>query len=191
MRSPVYWALLGLVIARPSYGYELATRYERVYGRLLPISGKSQIYKGLDALESRSMISGTEARAVSSGTDRQPKPYYRATTSGERRYRERLIGQMREDRRRSQLVVRQLAVYTSKPLTALEILESGEAACVEEALRASNSPSSEGSPADASSEIIERLVGEESRLAMGARLPWIEYARREFRALAERRGPRR
>ena len=162
-----------------------------MYGGLLPISGESQIYKGLDALVRKSMISGTEARGVSSGTGRQPKRHYRATPEGERSYREHLVEQMREDRRRSQLLVRQLAVYKNEPLTALEILESGEAACVEEALRASNLPSPAGSAVDVDSELIERLVGEESRLAMEAKLPWFQYARREFRALAEGRGSRR
>ena len=31
MQSPVNWALLGLVIERPSYAYELAQRFERTY----------------------------------------------------------------------------------------------------------------------------------------------------------------
>lgn len=31
MRSPLNWALLGLVIQRPSYGYELVQRFERIY----------------------------------------------------------------------------------------------------------------------------------------------------------------
>ena len=35
MQSPVNWALLGLVIERPSYAYELAKRFERTYGSVL------------------------------------------------------------------------------------------------------------------------------------------------------------
>jgi DNA-binding PadR family transcriptional regulator len=192
MRSPVNWALLGLVIERPSYGYELARRFERVYGDVQHVSGDSHIYKALDALEGRSLTRGTpEARVASSGTDRQPKRHYRATATGEHSYREQLIEQMREDRRRSQMLVRQLAVYTSEPLVALEILESIEAACVEEAVRAPIPSPPDGSPVDVGSELIERLAAEESRLAMEAKLPWFMYARREFRALAEGGGSRR
>jgi hypothetical protein len=29
MRSPINWGLLGLLIQRPSYGYELVQRFER------------------------------------------------------------------------------------------------------------------------------------------------------------------
>ena len=32
MHSPVNWALLGLIIERPSYAYALAQRFERTYG---------------------------------------------------------------------------------------------------------------------------------------------------------------
>ena len=35
MRSPVNWALLGLIIERPSYAYNLAQRFERRYGDTL------------------------------------------------------------------------------------------------------------------------------------------------------------
>jgi DNA-binding PadR family transcriptional regulator len=192
MRSPINWALLGLVIGRPSYGYELARRHERVYGDVQPVSGDSHIYKALDALERRSLISGTPGpRPVSSGTDRQRKLHYRATPAGEQSYQEHLIEQLREDRRRSQMLIRQLAVYESRPLVALEILQRGEAACVEEAVRAPGSPSSDGSPVDVGSELIARLAAEERRLAMEAKLPWFRYARREFRALAEGRSSRR
>jgi DNA-binding PadR family transcriptional regulator len=55
MRSAVNWAVLGLVIERPSYGYELFQRLERRYGGVLdpPIS---QIYAALNALERASLI---------------------------------------------------------------------------------------------------------------------------------------
>jgi hypothetical protein len=36
-------------------------------------------------------------------------------------------------------------------------------------------------------EVTERLVSEERRLALGARLAWIQYARRELTALSSAR----
>lgn len=192
MRSPVNWALLGLVIERPSYGYELARRFERVYSGVLHASGDSHIYKALDALENRSMIRGaTETRAVQAGTERQPKQHYRATARGMQGYRARLIEQIREDRQRSQLFARQLAVFTHEPQAALEVIASIEQACLEEAVRIPISPPPDGSPGAADSELVARLAAEESRLAMEAKLPWVDYARREFRALAEGRVSRR
>lgn len=36
MRSPVNWTVLGLVIERSSYGWELWTRFERLYDDVMP-----------------------------------------------------------------------------------------------------------------------------------------------------------
>lgn len=187
MRSPIYWALLGLVIERPSYGYELSARFERVYGDVLPISGDSQIYTALNVLERRSLIGGTLlASRVSGGTDRQPKRHYRATDLGREGYRARLVEQMREARRYSQRLVRELAVFANKPRMALEVIDGIEEVCLQEAMRAPipSSPSLR-SGAGSGSALVDRLAAEESRLAMEATLPWIEYARATFKALVD------
>jgi hypothetical protein len=40
---------------------------------------------------------------------------------------------------------------------------------------------------DAPSALASRLASEENRLAVGARLAWVQYVRRELREIAERR----
>ena len=78
MQSAVHWALLGLVIERPSYGYELAHRFEHAYDGMLRLSGISYVYTALDMLQRRGMIeeiAGTRA-------GRQPKPRYRSYRRG-------------------------------------------------------------------------------------------------------------
>jgi DNA-binding PadR family transcriptional regulator len=187
MRSPVSWALLGLVIERPSYGYELVQRFERTYGDALELSSPSQVYTALDALSRRTLIEELPPEYTPGGVVRQPKPHYRATEEGERSYQEWLIAQVHEERRRSRLFARQLAVLA--PKAALAVIERYEHACLEEAkktpLAGTAMPSSESAAGLAS-----RLVGEEERLAVETRLSWIEYARREFRELASGRAPR-
>jgi DNA-binding PadR family transcriptional regulator len=179
MQSAVQWALLGLVIERPSYGYELAQRFESAYEGMLHLSGVSYVYTALDTLQRRSMIE--EIPGTRSG--RQPKPRYRATVEGVDSYKERLTAQIQEDFRRSRLFARQLAVFAHEPEMALEIIERYGDACLEEAADASIPPHA-SHPADAVSGLAARLVSEESRLAMEAKLPWVDYARREFMALA-------
>ncbi len=179
MQSAVHWALLGLVIERPSYGYELAHRFESAYAGMLHLSGISYVYTALDMLQRRGMIEeipGTRA-------GRQPKPRYRATDGGVRSYQDRLTEQIADDLRRSRLFARQLAVFAGEPEMALEIIERYGQACLEEASGAAiGSPAADGPP-DAISSLAARLVSEESRLSMEAKLPWVEYARREFKAL--------
>jgi DNA-binding PadR family transcriptional regulator len=75
MHSPVCWALLGLVIERPSHAYELAQRFDRTYDGVLALSSVSHAYKALATLESRSLIE--EVPGTRAG--RLPKPRYRAT----------------------------------------------------------------------------------------------------------------
>jgi DNA-binding PadR family transcriptional regulator len=179
MQSPVLWALLGLVIERPSYGYELAHRFEHTYAGMLQLSGISYIYTALDTLRCRGLIE----EIAGTRTGRQPKPRYRVTPGGLRSYQERLIAQMREDFRRSRLFARQLAVFAHEPEIALDVIERYGQACLEEA---SDTPVHPPPDADtpAASGLASRLVSEERRLTMEARLPWIDYARREFKALA-------
>lgn len=179
MQSAVHWALLGLVIERPSYGYELAHRFEHAYKDMLQLSGVSYVYTALDMLQRRGLIE----EIPGTRTGRQPKPRYRATPEGLDSYQDRLIVQMREDFRRSRLFARQLAVFAQEPAIALEVIERYGEACLEEAGDTPVQPQPDTDP-DAASDLASRLITEERRLAMEARLPWIDYARREFKALA-------
>jgi DNA-binding PadR family transcriptional regulator len=201
LRSPVSWALLGLVIQRPSYGYELVQRFERTFSDALDLSSLSQIYTALDTLRRRGL---TEEFAAEEDDDahaivRQPKPHYRATAEGVRHYEQWLVSQIHEERRRSRLFARQLSVLP--PRTALQIVERCEQACLEEAkstrpsggarrgLAATGTGTKTGETkataedAGGGPALAERLLCEEGRLAVEARLAWLEYARRELSVL--------
>jgi DNA-binding PadR family transcriptional regulator len=213
MQSPVNWALLGLVIERPSYAYELARRFERAYDGALSLSSTSHAYTALGTLRSRGMI---EEIAGTRGA-RQPKPRYRATAKGVEDYREWLVSQAHEDRRRQRLLVLQIAALSRRPDAALETVERYERACLEEARRLPAAPPQAdrtgagtaqamlaGAPdadrAETSREpepesdldlgLTARLLAEENRLALEAKLQWVEYTRRELKALLEPRVPR-
>jgi DNA-binding PadR family transcriptional regulator len=179
MQSQVNWALLGLVIERPSYAYELAQRFERTYDGVLMLSSVSHVYTALAALRDRGLIE----ELPGTRTGRQPKPHYRATEKGLKDYEQWLVSQLGEDRRRQRLFVLALATFTREPTTALEILGRYENACLAEAGKIPLNPRDGASAADAP-ELVARLTTEESRLALGAKLAWLEYARRELGLLA-------
>ena len=88
MRSPINWALLGLVIQRPSYGYELVQRFERTYEDALELSSPSQVYTALDALSAQVADRG-DARGRRGGRRATPA---QAPLPGHRRGRARLPG---------------------------------------------------------------------------------------------------
>jgi len=188
MRSPVSWAVLGLLIERPGYGYDLVQRFERTYGDALELSTPSQIYAALKGLEQRSLIEQLPPDDASPEELRQPRPRYRATEGGLEGYQDWLIAQAHEERRRSRLFARQIVVL--EPRAALTVIERYEQACLEEAKRTPIASADDHSVEGACG-LAARLSGEEDRLAVGARLAWIEYARRELKALAVGRSPRR
>jgi DNA-binding PadR family transcriptional regulator len=184
MQSPVNWALLGLVIERPSYAYELANRFERAYDGALSLSSTSHVYTALGTLQDRLLveeIAGTRA-------GRQPKPRYRATARGVEEYRDWLVGQFGDNRRRQRLFVLQLASLTRDPQVALEMVTRFEEACLEEAAKTAISSRTTGSE-EPGTDLVARLLAEENRLAVGARLAWVQYVRRELMALGKDRRP--
>jgi DNA-binding PadR family transcriptional regulator len=185
IRSPVYWALLGLVIERPSYGYELLKRFQREYGQMLPLSSESHVYRALDVLQGRGLIEEVLRAPAGPAPGRQPRPRYQSTIDGLRGYRDWLIARVRQDHRPSSLFARELAVFAREPDVALEIIECCEQACAPNG----REPAGVGE-SDSRGEVPDlaaRLVSEESRLTMQATLPWVSYARSEFEALAKAR----
>jgi len=178
MRSPVNWALLGLVIQRASYGYELVQRFERTYGDAIELSSRSHIYGALDSLVTRGLIERAPAETVVDEEARQPKPHYRATEAGICSYEHWLIDYLEEDRRRARIFARQLAAL--RPQHALRVLSRLSEASLRDVGRppAKADRDREG---DAPEKFGERLVDEQERLRAGAMLSWIQFAQREVR----------
>jgi DNA-binding PadR family transcriptional regulator len=176
MRSTIAWALLGLLIQRPSYGYELVQRFKRVYGETLVLSSQTRIYTALESLRMRSLIEEVNMGEPDSSATRQPRPHYRATVDGMRAYEDWLLIQLEEERQRQRLFIRQLAVL--QPDAALELIECYERECLKQA--------DDALPATSEAEdMAERLAEEDEQLTLEARLSWIRYARRELTALAQ------
>jgi DNA-binding PadR family transcriptional regulator len=176
MTSPVYWALLGLVIERPSYGMEFYHRFQRVYGDVLSVSGESHIYAALNSLEKRGLI----ATLPGVGIGRQPKPHYQATQSGVDSYEAWLVEQVEVERRRQELWVRQLAVFARDPRAALRVLGRFEREHLKGAGRVGDRPA--GALAGTRDELIDELVAEQQRIAAGGMLSWLRDAHARFEA---------
>jgi DNA-binding PadR family transcriptional regulator len=185
MRSPVNWSLLGLVIQRPSYGYELVQRFERAYGEDLELSSPSQIYTALDILQRRGLIELLPITAAV-GLSRQPKPHYRVTNDGRGAYVDWLASHVQGEQRRSRLFVHQIAVLPAPE--ALSVIERCEHACLKAATarRVPDDKEHGGDPGV----LAMRLIDEEQRLVIDARLAWLEYARRQLRARGAARATR-
>jgi DNA-binding PadR family transcriptional regulator len=195
IRSAVNWAVLALVIERPSYGYELGQRFERRFSGLLEPQ-MSQIYAALNSLESALLIEPmsagddehAEQEASARRASRQPKVHYRATAKGARAFRGWLADQLRGDPAHGELL-RRLAAAAGSGLGRVavmeELIDRYEHATVEEASRLPLRKR-DSVPAVTTDELIDRLVLGARRALLDAQHEWIAYARREVRAFASR-----
>ncbi len=184
LRSTLGWPLLGLVIERPSYGYELARRFERTFGEEIAVSGDVRIYKTLEMLSSRGLIEELPPEPTESDASRQPRISYRATAEGVRAYKEWLIGEAAEQQRRSLMFARQLVML--QPEAALAVIDQYESECLEEAEQAKLADAEQPSAGERN-RLTRRLEQEDERVTLGVKLSWIEYARRELNSVIEER----
>jgi DNA-binding PadR family transcriptional regulator len=184
MHSQVNWSLLGLVIKRPSYAYELAQRFERTYEGVLALSSVSHIYTAIASLKDRSLIE----QIPGTGTQAQGKPIYRATEHGSEEYRRWLLGQVGEDRRRQQLFVLQWAALIGHPEAALGILSDYEQECEAQKTKTRTGEKT-NETVEANGGLVARLLAEEQDLSLDAKLAWAQYAQRELEALSRPSSP--
>lgn len=191
MKSTVNWAVLGLVIEKPSYGYELLQRFEGRYGEVLRVSGPSHVYAALNRLEKARLIEpALDEAAEPAEVQRQPKVSYRATADGARAFRRWIAERMRDDEQRVELMGRLIAVGARRMDALGEIIDRYEHECVEAVSRMplfDREAAADGRETE--HEFMGRLIAEERRFVLEAQLMWIEFARQEMAARAQRQHP--
>jgi DNA-binding PadR family transcriptional regulator len=181
IRSPVTWALLGLVIERPSYGYELCKRFERRYAQSLPISSDSHIYSSLDALETKALIERIPPTGKPSA--RQPRPCYRPTEHGLFGYCAWLEATARRQTLPSEVFICALAALVHRPHVALLVIDLYEKGYLQQTAEEANNKDLVEIHSQRQTCLAERLLSEGRRLATEVAPPWIRYARHEFEEL--------
>jgi DNA-binding PadR family transcriptional regulator len=185
MRSLIKWALLGLVIERPSHAYELSRRLQRRFGSALALSDARQAYGALRGLVGRGLIEQLPPEPA----DATPKARYTATEEGLRHYGAWLVGQAAQDRRSHQLSILALSAFTRQPERMLPVIEEWEQAWVAHAMRTPITREQDGP--DWLEPLFNRLLEEENRLTVGARLEWVQYAREQLSELLDEPEPAR
>jgi DNA-binding PadR family transcriptional regulator len=179
MTSPVNWALLGLIIERESYAFELAQRFQRIYRDVISLSSTSHIYTALGVLQERALID----QVPGTRPGRQPKPSYRATAAGVQSYGDWLVGYVREDRRRQVMFVLGLSSLAGNVNWVAEILDRYEQAWAQHD-GAGEKFTLAGLPKGPGSELIERVLSAENELTVAAKRTWVEHVRAALRDVA-------
>lgn len=175
MKVGTKYAVLGLLLDQPSYGYEVLVRFRRAFDVAQWGISPQGLYASLDRLERDGLIEPVDV-AGHDARRRQPKTPYRVTPSGADELRRFLETPMSADPSRAELLVRLQCVAPRDTDALLRMLDEHEQACLDELARMPERPRA----ADAS--LVERLALEERRLGIQARLLWVDHARHELRA---------
>lgn len=173
-------AVLALVIERPSYGYEVWQRFEARFGGVIDV-GASRIYQAFDGLLADGLIE--QVSGVAGGSRRQPRPCYRATAVGASAHRDWLAEELRGDPARLELNRRLLAAGADDVPTLLQVVDRYEQACLDEMAELRTDARS------APAAMRDRLLAEERRLVLEARMKWVLFARHQLEAVGA--APRR
>ena len=187
LTSPVSWTVLGLIIERPSYGYELAQRLKRQYKDVVRLSGPGHVYAALDSLENAGFIepvNPAERQPARRKRRRQPKVEYQATDAGIRAFRTWIAQQMHDDSQHAELLQKIASAPGIAGSNSVEVIRGlvahYENLCVTEAnILPHDTPDT---PAANLRELTERLVLESRRMQIDGHFAWLEYANREIEA---------
>jgi DNA-binding PadR family transcriptional regulator len=183
LRSQVACAVLGLVIEKPSHGYEIGQRFETRFGEFLS-AGRSAIYAALGSLMDAGLIEKMPGRSTT-GVRRGAKAGapYRATARGARAYRAWLAERVRNDPQRVEMLGRMTLAGVHSVEAAADFIARYEQECVREAQELASPERHIGDDTLGVAGVIGRLLIEERRRMIDAQLAWITYARAELRAV--------
>jgi DNA-binding PadR family transcriptional regulator len=191
VRAGTKYAVLGLLRAQPGYGYEILVRFRRAFDAADWDISPQGLYSALDRLERDGLIEPVATRDADASR-RQPKTPYRLTRAGTAELRRFLATPMAAAPSSAELLVRLQCVADDDAGALSTMLDAHEHACREELRHIGDETPAELDAATAEV-LVERLVREERRLAIRARLTWIDYTRRQLRdaAPAPSGGPQR
>jgi DNA-binding PadR family transcriptional regulator len=168
-------AVLGLVIERPGYGYDLARRLEDRFGS----SGfaPTGVYSALDQLSSEELVRSAGPRARATNERAAPRTIYEATPKGIDRFEEWMLGGSSLAPVRDELYMK---IALSKPHNLgrlIELARTQEEDCLLR-LQELKCPSrrSRGAPR-AWSEVAVLLVRDAEIKQLQARVEWLQRAR--------------
>lgn len=191
MTSRVNWTVLGLLLERPSYGYELYQRMARRFPPELLDPVPSHVYAALDVLERNALIEQLDPSEVEEGTgsvpggarlQRQPRVHYRATAGGARAFRSWFAEQMLADREHAEFLQRlALAAGMERARLLQELVDAYEEACVREG-QTLPLTGGDGLPAQSPDALVRRLTVQARRTALEGHMAFLQYARKEIEA---------
>lgn len=178
--SPVTGALLGLLLERPGYGYELAQRLNERMGPTWKLT-PSSIYPVLERLESEQLVRRT-VKDMPGRQRQRERVMYHATDAAAGAFEDWLQRPARKEPIRTELLARIAVARPQDAPRLLESLDEYERDCLGMLPKDERRQPDGGSPERRAwngvlAEVIETAAGGQLR----TELEWIEFARRRIR----------
>ncbi|MFL5818351.1 MAG: PadR family transcriptional regulator, partial [Conexibacter sp.] len=130
MKVGTKYAVLGLLLDQPSYGYEVLVRFRRAFDVAHWGVSPQGLYASLDRLERDGLIEPVDI-AERDVRRRQPKTTYRVTPTGADELRRFLDTPMSADPSRAELLVRLQCGAARDADALLQMLDEHEQACLD------------------------------------------------------------
>jgi DNA-binding PadR family transcriptional regulator len=167
-------AVLGLVIERPGYGYDLARRLQERFGS----SGfaPTGVYSALDQLSSDALVRSVGSRASADNERAAPRTIYEATPKGVDHFEQWMVGCSSLAPVRDELYMK---IALSKPhnlFRLIELARSQEEDCLAR-LQSLRRPAVAQDGLRAWSEVAVLLVRDAEIKQLQARVEWLQKAR--------------
>ncbi|HTA13946.1 MAG TPA: PadR family transcriptional regulator [Solirubrobacteraceae bacterium] len=168
-------AVLGLVIERPGYGYDLARRLQERFGS----SGfaPTGVYSALDQLSSEALVRSAGSRADATTERAAPRTIYEATPKGVDHFEEWMLGGSSLAPVRDELYMK---IALSKPhnlARLIELARSQEEDCLARLASLREPAARPGGGPRAWSDVAVLLVRDAEIKQLQARVEWLQRAR--------------
>lgn len=178
LRRPIVWMVLGLLLERPSYGYEVAARWTRRFSSFLGGEAR-RVYQIIDQLEKQGLVESVPQDSPrrlrrGRGSQQDRRQYVRVTADGAKAYKIWSLGSTKEDTVNVELLGR-IATVRVLGLPAMRVVvERYEEEC-HERLQDLEAQLSELKPGEAQALEME-LVLQHGAIETRAQLEWAEQA---------------
>jgi DNA-binding PadR family transcriptional regulator len=184
-------AVLGLVIERPGYGYDLARRLQARFGS--SCFAPTGVYSALDQLSADEMVRSVGQRRNATNERAAPRTIYEATPKGIDQFETWMLGSSSLAPVRDELYMK---IALSKPhnlARLIELARTQEEDCLARMQSLKQPPEGQGGPLKAWSEVAVLLVRDAEIKQLEARVEWLQKARAIMHRLnvAQARGPAR
>ncbi len=186
--STVIWLMLALVIEKPSYGYEIGSRYDRRFGSFWP-TGKSSIYGSLDRLEQAGLVKPLPLKPVPTGSPRRTRISYRPTSDAIPTHKRWLSSPIAEERWHHELLARIGTAHLHGVAAVLDLLDTYAHHTERHKQRIEQLMAERSAGGQQSLQALSAiLVLREQYGAAAAHIDWVRRARDEIKDFTAERG---